>query len=200
MGTRERILDASLTLFNDSGTARITSVDIAEQLGISPGNLYYHFKGKEEILTALMAECELALNRLILRIRTEEMAPDEYDPLLHSVLRICHHFRFLFRDQEAFRFASGRIPAKWLRLIRQLRQFSQALLDGMEQLQPLGLSTQLRHALADSLMLTTLGSLSYDQILDKEADQETRIRNGVTRLAVLLAPYQHPAVAKLDPD
>ncbi|SHI27523.1 TetR/AcrR family transcriptional regulator [Ferrimonas marina] len=198
MGTRERILDTSLALFNQRGTAGISSLEIATELGISPGNLYYHFRGKEEILAALMAECELALGRLIHRIRADELAAEDYDPLLHSVFRVCHHFRFLFRDQEALRFAKAPIPRRWHRLMAQLKAFAQALVAGMDALQPLGLSAARRDALAEALMLTTLGSLSFDAILDHQEDEAARIRLGIDRLAVLLAPYAHPAVAKLE--
>ena len=58
MKTRERILDVSLALFNSEGEANQTSVDIANALDMSPGNLYYHFKGKEPIIEALFDRFE----------------------------------------------------------------------------------------------------------------------------------------------
>ena len=49
-GTKERIVDAGVQLFNRSGVGPVTTNHIAAHLGMSPGNLYYHFKNKEEII------------------------------------------------------------------------------------------------------------------------------------------------------
>ena len=53
MPTRERILDVALALFNDAGTAPISTNHIAAAAEISPGNLYYHFRNKEQIVQSL---------------------------------------------------------------------------------------------------------------------------------------------------
>jgi len=51
--TRTRILDAALALFNERGTAAVSTNHIAAAAGLSPGNLYYHFADKQEIIRAL---------------------------------------------------------------------------------------------------------------------------------------------------
>ena len=51
--TRDRIVEASLELFNAQGERSVTTNHIAAHLGMSPGNLYYHFRNKQAIIALL---------------------------------------------------------------------------------------------------------------------------------------------------
>ena len=56
MTNRDKIITAALTLFNNEGTSTVSTNHIAEAAGISPGNLYYHFHNKDEIIRELFEQ------------------------------------------------------------------------------------------------------------------------------------------------
>lgn len=54
--TRQRVLVAALALFNERGTAHVTTNHIAAAAGLSPGNLYYWFRNKGQVIRALVQQ------------------------------------------------------------------------------------------------------------------------------------------------
>lgn len=58
MKTRDKIIACALQLFNEKGTGSISTNHIAAAAGISPGNLYYHFRNKEDIIRAIFEQMD----------------------------------------------------------------------------------------------------------------------------------------------
>ncbi len=98
MKTKARILDAALALFNQQGTAAVSTNHIAEAAGISPGNLYYHYHNKEEIIRAiferLFAEWDVAFDLPVDRIPTLE----DVQELVRTNFTIMSAYRFIYRE------------------------------------------------------------------------------------------------------
>jgi AcrR family transcriptional regulator len=65
MKTVERILSTALVMFNQQNESNISSVDIALALNMSPGNLYYHFKGKKKLVYSLFNHYKVKINHLL---------------------------------------------------------------------------------------------------------------------------------------
>jgi AcrR family transcriptional regulator len=74
--TRERILDAALTLFAEQGYDATSMREISEQLGITKAALYYHFDSKAEIVRAMLAETEQKVSELAAWARAQPNTPE----------------------------------------------------------------------------------------------------------------------------
>jgi AcrR family transcriptional regulator len=92
--TRGRILDACRGLFNERGPADVTTAQIAAAVGINEGNLYYHFKRKEQILEALFGEFEQELRK----VAAGGSDPERYGDYLSGWFRLMWEWRFFYRD------------------------------------------------------------------------------------------------------
>lgn len=98
MKTADKILIYSLELFNHHGEASVSSVDIANELDISPGNLYYHFKGKEIIIKALFDMYYQQMSNTLLAPERENFDIDGFFDYLLVIFDVAHTFRFLYRN------------------------------------------------------------------------------------------------------
>jgi len=96
-GTRERILATSLALFNAEGVGAVSTHRIATETDISPGNLHYHFKTKEQIVTWLFRRFETQLAPC-LETAAEVTAIDDVWLTLHMTFEAIDGFRFVYRD------------------------------------------------------------------------------------------------------
>ena len=65
LSTPERILEAAIQLFNAEGIQNVAMHRIAAEVGISPGNLAYHFAGKRDLLLALLPRLEQQLREAL---------------------------------------------------------------------------------------------------------------------------------------
>ncbi|MTD56087.1 TetR/AcrR family transcriptional regulator [Amycolatopsis pithecellobii] len=110
VGNRERIVLESLRLFNENGFDSVSTNQISRELEISPGNLYYHFRNKEEIASELYS-----------RMTDEVRANGSWDsPITPAgvariyvvALDIIQRFRFVFADSATLMHASPSIASR----------------------------------------------------------------------------------------
>ena len=97
-GNRERIVTASLALFNERGVQNVTTNHIAAHLGISPGNLYYHFRNKEEIIRGIFPAVVEAIDGAIVLPKDREISAEDLGGYHLAGIRALWNFRFFFRD------------------------------------------------------------------------------------------------------
>ena len=95
--TAERILEVTLELFNRFGEPNVSTTLISAELGISPGNLYYHYPAKDELINSLFERYERALGELLGAADGVRNVEDAWF-FLHSLFEIIWEYRFLYRD------------------------------------------------------------------------------------------------------
>ena len=98
MGNRERIIEAALELFNEHGSRSMTTNHIAAHLSISPGNLYYHFRNKEEIIRAIFGQIFDVARATIVMPQDRDVTAADLGSYHLVGIETLWNFRFLFRD------------------------------------------------------------------------------------------------------
>lgn len=98
MKTRDKIVLAALELFNEHGERNITTNHIAAHIDISPGNLYYHFRNKQEIVREIFA---LYSNELLERFTPVQGQQESLVLLklyLNSIFTLMWKYRFFYAN------------------------------------------------------------------------------------------------------
>lgn len=102
MKTRDRILAAALDLFNAEGVSGLSAVDVASAMGISAGHLYYHFKGKAELVAELVSrhrdEVDLVLTSLSEAMGNAEATLETLWTHVHILVEEAWDARFFYRE------------------------------------------------------------------------------------------------------
>lgn len=189
MKTRDRILLVSLDLFNRDGIAQVSTLIIATEMGISPGNLYYHFRGKDEIIATLVSELHNAMTTISNEYPKQVKDFDDYWPFMHTIMALFTHYRFLFRNLDTLNSQSPQIKRKIRTLILKLRTLSNEMLAHLNSLGKLKCDDKSLPLLADNLLMVSLNWLNYQTLLDDKYSETDLIRAGVLRLISMVEPY-----------
>ncbi len=99
--TRDRVLEATLELFNARGVRSVTTAEIARTVGINEGNLYYYFQKKEQLVAALFEAFEAEIRKTA---AGDDMCPDdpaECVAYLRGWFATAWRYRFIQRDTAA---------------------------------------------------------------------------------------------------
>jgi AcrR family transcriptional regulator len=96
--TRERVLETSLVLFNQFGEPNVTTTNIAEEMNISPGNLYYHFRNKDEIVNDIFALFRREIDAILAAPGSKQATVEDVWLFLHLLFETIWKYRFLYRD------------------------------------------------------------------------------------------------------
>jgi AcrR family transcriptional regulator len=185
MKTAEKILLISLDLFNSQGERNISSVDIANELDISPGNLYYHYKGKDEIINALVDNYVTKMNAIPQSSGDNE---DFYQYLFYC-LETMHLFRFLFVNIAEISIQYPAINNKLQRLAKFQRHYLRKSLSGQQKDGTLTGTNADIDLLLDIISLTLFQSLNYYQMQGDTVGNPDIVYRTLMTIYFSLQPY-----------
>jgi AcrR family transcriptional regulator len=187
--TAQRILLVSLELFNTQGEANITSVDIANELDMSPGNLYYHFKGKEEITAALFSMYHDRMKKILFSPGDNGLVIKDFFHFLYVTFETSHLFRFLYRNPSDLVTKYPYIERGFKQLIKAKEKgFNQILGDFARQGTLAVQSEQIVHLIELISMVLTQG-LNYYVMKGDDIDNEDIIYRGLATIFFAISPY-----------
>ncbi|HMX10270.1 MAG TPA: TetR/AcrR family transcriptional regulator [Burkholderiaceae bacterium] len=188
--TRERILETSLQLFNTFGEPNVTTQLISDELEISPGNLYYHFRSKDEIIESLFGQFER-------RIETTLAAPQSRVPdvediwlFLHLVFEGIWEYRFLYRDLNELLSRNRLLETHFQRIVAHKIQTAQVICEGLVGTGDMSASTAEIHTLAVNMTLIATHWLSFEFVRQpRKAIDTDALARGAFHVMSLAAPY-----------
>jgi AcrR family transcriptional regulator len=189
--TAQRIRETALALFNRLGEPQVSTARVAAALGISPGNLHYHYPSKDGLVNDLYAQHEQALAALLPAADGVRDIEDAWF-FLHSLFECIWAYRFLYRDLNLLISRNRRLETGMQQVLRQQHRAVRALLAGLQQH---GAFAQVpQETLATQIVLVLGYWLSFEyardprHALEPEGLQAAVLRGAAQALGLLL-PY-----------
>ncbi len=96
--TREKILDTSIKLFNEKKASNVSTVQISAEMKISPGNLYYYYANKEEIVKCIWNERMLEDIKLLLAGYEAAETAGAFMETLRKSFEHCMRYSFFYTE------------------------------------------------------------------------------------------------------
>lgn len=194
MKTRDRILKASLQLFNEQGERNVTTNHIAAELGISPGNLYYHFRNKTDIIYSLFIQYRALVDRYLRVPRDRTLTIEDQMFYLESVFDGLWYYRFFHRDLEYLLTTDERLRIDYREFTFQCLTEVRAVLQGLEDagiLHPHSAQEQEAIALNVWLVITNWMAFLKTARADggSDATSQQELKQGIYQVLTLEMPY-----------
>ena len=191
--TRARILAESLRLFNERGEAHVTTGAIAAALGISPGNLYYHFRNKDAIVEELFRAFAA---RIDVQPQAAASGPEAIEDLwlyLHLTLEAIWDYRFLYRNLDDLLARNRRLREGFGRILERKHDAVIALCAGLVEARAMAASPEEIRVLARNVLVVATYWLNFAPLARPRGPgahpPADALGEGAHQVMALVAPY-----------
>ena len=191
--TAERILEVTLDLFNRFGEPNVSTTVISAELKISPGNLYYHYPAKDELINTLFGRFEAALNELLNAADDVRNVEDAW-LFFHMLFELIWQYRFLYRDLNDLLSKNRRLETHFQLVLKGKGRAVQAVLGGLARGSAMKIDARQAEPVATAMVVVLTYWLSYEYVrdprkaLEPESAGAARAR-GAYHVLSLLMPY-----------
>jgi AcrR family transcriptional regulator len=196
--TRERILQTALAMFNEFGEPSVATTAIAFEMGISPGNLYYHYHFKEAIVADLFAAFRHEIETTL--AAPEQRLPNAEDCwlFLHLVFEAIWKYRFIYRDINDLVGRYHAIAVQFRRILAHKIRVAEQILTGLVKAGQMRAEAAEISTLAQNIVLVASYWMSFDNARHpKAAEDGHTLARGAFQVIALAAPYLEPREREL---
>ena len=193
--TAERIVETALELFNRFGEPNVSTNVIAAELGISAGNLHYHYPAKDRLVDTLFDRFETSLSPLL---DAAEGVRDVEDAWLffHMLFERVWAYRFIYRDLNDLISHNRHIETRFQVVLARKSTAVRQLLDRLGPTRPMALGEA--ETVATAMVVVATYWLSYEYVKDprhalEPANASAAMLRGASHALSLLLPYLEPA-------
>jgi AcrR family transcriptional regulator len=195
--TAERILEVTLDLFNRFGEPNVSTTLISAELAISPGNLYYHYPAKDELINTLFGRYEQALNELLEAAGGVRNVEDAW-LFFHMLFELIWQYRFLYRDLNDLLSKNRKLEMQFQHVLRNKRRAVAQVLDGLSRSSAVKIDPRESEPVATAMVVVLTYWLSYEYVRDPRNALEPEsagaaLARGAYHVLSLLIPYLQPA-------
>jgi AcrR family transcriptional regulator len=195
--TAERILEVTLELFNRFGEPNVSTTLISAEMNISPGNLYYHYPAKDELINSLFDRYERALNELLGAADNVRHIEDAW-LFFHMLFELIWQYRFLYRDLNDLLSKNRRLETHFQFVLKNKSSAVRKVLDGLSRASSMRIEGREAEPVAAAMVVVLTYWLSYEYVRDprKALEPESAgaaLLRGAYHVLSLLTPYLEPA-------
>jgi AcrR family transcriptional regulator len=188
--TRELVLQTSLALFNELGEPNVSTNRIADEANISPGNLYYHFRSKQDIVVELFTRFATQLDRVIAIPVSAALRAEDLWFQLHLSFELKGHYRFLFRNPIDISSSTPSLRRAFMGLFRRERKALEDMISSLEQCGAMCISSREKEILLNNLMLAMTYWIPFAEMYEERGLQDGNVQiKSIAGALQMIIPY-----------
>ena len=190
--TRDRILQTSLALFNSVGEPNVTTLLISDEMDISPGNLYYHFKSKGDIVEELFDQYEHDMVDLLAVPEDANISLDQQGFFLHLLFETVARYRFLYQDLVNVLARYNQLQARFKRIQKKKMTAFRTICESFRRQGIMAIETEDLESLCEQLTLTACYWSAFDTLSHLDDRESVDPGRGVYQMMHLILPFLSP--------